>query len=72
MNRFALILVLMLSAIMICTSCKKDKENFRGIEGISFENYPKVDGSTSARALNVMVACKFLSWYLCILAISVI
>jgi len=30
------------------------------IEGINFENYPKVDGSTSASVLNTMVACKLL------------
>jgi len=55
MNRFALVFY----AIIICTSCKKE-DDFKGIEDISFENYPKVDGSTSARALNVMVACKLL------------
>ena len=50
--------VLVSCALIICTSC--DKEDFTGIESISFENYPKVDGSTSVRALNVMVACKLL------------
>jgi phosphate transport system substrate-binding protein len=63
MKRLVLILVLVLSAILICTSCDKEearKENFAGIENISFENYPKVDGSTSANVLNVMVACKLL------------
>jgi len=34
------------------------EENFVGIENISFENYPRVDGSTSANVLNWMVACK--------------
>jgi len=56
-------MVLVLSAILICTSCDKEearKENFTGIENITFENYPKVDGSTSSRVLNVMVACKLL------------
>ena len=38
-----------------------DEEKFVGIENISFENYPKVDGSTSARALNMVVACKLLN-----------
>jgi len=56
MNRF----VLILSAIIISVSCSKKEETFVGIEDISFENYPKVDGSTSARVLNVMVACKLL------------
>ena len=60
MNRFALYTVLVLSAIIVCVSCGKDKEDFNGIEGISFENYPRVDGSTSARALSMMVACKLL------------
>ena len=36
------------------------EDNFVGIENISFENYPKVDGSTSANILNTMVACKLL------------
>ena len=35
-------------------------EEIAGIEGISFENYPKVDGSTSSSPLNRMVACKLL------------
>jgi len=36
------------------------ENNFIGIENISFDNYPKVDGSTSANILNTMVACKLL------------
>jgi len=31
-----------------------------GIEGLSLENYPQVDGATSTRALNNMIACKLL------------
>jgi phosphate transport system substrate-binding protein len=30
------------------------------IEGLTRENYPRVDGATSTRALNVMIACKLL------------
>ncbi len=56
MNRF----VLILAAFILSVSCSKNEETFVGIEDISFENYPKVDGSTSARVLNVMVACKLL------------
>jgi len=56
MNRF----VLLLSALILSVSCSKNEETFVGIEDISFENYPKVDGSTSARVFNVMVACKLL------------
>jgi len=36
------------------------ESNFVGIENISFENYPKVDGSTSTNILNTMIACKLL------------
>ena len=59
MKRLHLIAVSILSAIIICTSCDKE-ENFTGIKDISFENYPKVDGSTSSSVLNMMVACKLL------------
>lgn len=61
MNKFIFITVLVV--IVVCTSCAKDEqeeETFVGIENISFENYPKVDGSTSSSVLNVMVACKLL------------
>ena len=59
MKSFGLITVLVLFALLICTSCNNE-EGFSGIKDISFENYPKVDGSTSASVLNTMVACKLL------------
>ncbi|ANH79743.1 hypothetical protein A8C56_01015 [Niabella ginsenosidivorans] len=55
---------MILLAIVIDAACSKEKpakEHFIGIDGISFENYPKVDGSTSSYVLNMMVACKQLS-----------
>jgi len=55
MNKF----VLILCATILCTGCKKETP-ILGIEGITLKNYPKVDGSTSCRALNQMVACKLL------------
>ena len=62
MYRFTFISVLVLSTMLFCTGCNKceDEDNYLGIEEISFENYPKVDGSTSCRALNQMIACKLL------------
>ena len=36
------------------------EEDNEGIEGISFENYPRVDGATSTNPLNWLVACKLL------------
>ena len=64
MNRFALILGLLATILFVSCNKKEPKgeENFVGIEGITFENYPKVDGSTSTRALNTLVACKLLDY----------
>lgn len=62
-KRVHLTLVSLLFVFILSISCdqeKQDEENFIGIENISFENYPKVDGSTSASILNRMVACKLL------------
>ena len=64
MNRIALVTILVSCAVIINTSCgknePKDKEEIVGIENISFENFPKMDGSTSCKALNEMIACKLL------------
>jgi phosphate transport system substrate-binding protein len=62
-----------LFAAAVFTSCEKDESEeisyeedeseeikFIGIEDISIENYPKVDGATATRALNQMIACKLL------------
>jgi ABC-type phosphate transport system, periplasmic component len=59
MNKIALVACLVFGAMIACVSCNKES-NYAGLEDISFTNYPKVDGSTSARALNQMVACKIL------------
>lgn len=62
MNTIKVAPLLALMVIVICTGCSKQnpKEKIVGISGITFENYPKVDGSTSASVLNTMVACKLL------------
>ena len=62
MNRLVLTIMLVLCAMIFCTSCDKNEPEpeFVGVTGITFENYPKVDGSTSASVLNTMVACKLL------------
>jgi len=43
------------------------QSDFVGLEEVSFDNYPIVDGSTSAKVLNMMIACKLLNvrycWY---------
>ena len=62
MSRVRFIAILFGAVMITGASCKKDKqeEKFLGIDNISFENYPRVDGSTSASALNALIACKML------------
>ena len=60
MNKIALITVLISCAALMCTSCDKEDPVFVGIEGISLENYPRVDGSTSTNPLNHIIAAKLL------------
>jgi len=64
MSRIVLVTVLVSCAVIFSASCgknePKDEGEIVGIEDISFENFPKMDGSTSCRALNQMIACKLL------------
>jgi len=65
MNRVNLITVLVSCTMIICTSCDKSEpksDEIIGIEDISVENYPRVDGSTSTEPLNILIACKLLGW----------
>jgi phosphate transport system substrate-binding protein len=60
MKKFILITVL--SVIFFCIGCKEeDIDNLNSsliIEGLTVDNYPKVDGSTSTEPLNTIIACK--------------
>ena len=63
MNKFFLAFCVMI----VCTGCSNEDtepgiENpiFVEIENISFDNYPRVDGSTSTSILSMMVACNLL------------
>ena len=61
MSRIALVTILISCAAIICTGCDKEKEpKIAEIEGISFDNYPRVNGSTSTVPLNYIVAAKLL------------
>ena len=47
--------------LLVFFSCSKESDNEDStIDNISFENYPRVDGSTSTQPLNTMIACKLL------------
>jgi phosphate transport system substrate-binding protein len=65
MKKYAVIVVLTLFAVFVYTGCKEadddDFDTFKKstiIEGLTVNNYPKVDGSTSAAPLNTIIACK--------------
>ena len=32
------------------------------IDGLTVDNYPRVDGSSSTQPLNTLIACKLLGW----------
>ena len=59
MNRFVILAILF--ATIICTSCEKeDMFDSMYIKGLTLDNYPRVDGSTSTAPLNVIIACELL------------
>jgi len=62
MNRFALITVLLLIAVFICTSCDEEEISTKSpyIEGLTIDNYPIIDGSTSTLPLNTVIACELM------------
>jgi len=62
MNKYLLITVFILS-VVVCTSCDLlYGANIESpiIQGLTLNNYPKVDGSTSTAPLNAIVACGLL------------
>jgi phosphate transport system substrate-binding protein len=62
MNKIILISVLALSAILFCTTCKKEDNQPFKIEGLTLENFPLMDGSTSTDPLVRIIASKLLGY----------
>ena len=62
-----LIRIAIFTVIAVSVSCDKDPSGDFEIVGLTKENYPKVDGSTSAQPLQTLIACKLLGisyeWY---------
>ena len=56
------IIILLVLAVALITACKKDNIHSAqlSIEGLTKENYPKIDGSTSTLPLQQIIACKLL------------
>jgi phosphate transport system substrate-binding protein len=61
MKNVKLLIVFVFLAVM-CTSCRKEKEPASGfkIDGLTVDNFPKIDGSTSTQPLKMLIACKLL------------
>jgi len=65
MRKFALIKVFVFSAILIFVSCEDEKEKkgilqSKFVEGLTINNYPRMDGSTSTLPLNTIIFCELL------------
>lgn len=58
-NLVAIALCLTIAAIF--SGCDKD-DMLIGIDGLTVDNYPRVDGSSSTQPLNTLIACKLLGW----------
>ena len=57
-------LLIILLGITLFSSCEKEDSGFRNfkIEGLTMDNYPIIDCSTSAEPLNNLIACKLLGY----------
>ncbi|MDR2679952.1 MAG: substrate-binding domain-containing protein, partial [Tannerella sp.] len=66
MKNLALLLTVGFLSVMIAGCEKDDYEPFK-ITGLTIDNYPKVDGSTTTLGLQYLIACKLLGypygWY---------
>ena len=61
MKRITVVAVSVLCAMIVCTNCNKDDTDYLfEIEGLTLDNYPRVDGSTSTTPLNYIIASKLL------------
>ena len=58
-----------LAAIALClavagsfSGCDREDDMLFEIDGLTVDNYPRVDGSSSTQPLNTLIACKLLGW----------
>jgi len=51
-----------LAVVTIFSSCDKQDDMLFEIDGLTVENYPRVDGSSSTQPLNTLIACKLFGW----------
>jgi len=64
MNKCAFIIVFAVLVIIVCTTCKNEDNTEKSslespyIEGLTIDNFPKIDNSTSTYPLSLIIACK--------------
>lgn len=51
-----------LAVTTIFSSCDKEDDMLFEIDGLTIDNYPRVDGSSSTEPLNTLIACKLFGW----------
>ncbi|MDR1562733.1 MAG: substrate-binding domain-containing protein [Dysgonamonadaceae bacterium] len=56
-----LLLFSILNCCFLCV-CAGNNNDLTTIDGITAENYPRIDGSTSTEPLNTLIACKLLDY----------
>jgi phosphate transport system substrate-binding protein len=63
MKKLVLLLTAGFLSVML-TSCTKEEDPAQGfkIEGLTIDNFPKIDGSTSNEPLNRIIACRLLGY----------
>ena len=60
MNKYVLTFILSFFVMFFFITCSESDTHSPLIEGLTIQNYPKVDGSTSAAPLNMIIACRLL------------
>lgn len=63
MRKLLVIIILVLTVLAVGTSCEKEPGTESPyIEGLTINNYPVIDGSTSTLPLNTVIACELLGF----------
>ena len=55
-------IALCLAVAAIFSGCDREDDMLFEIDGLTVDNYPRVDGSSSTQPLNTLIACKLLGW----------
>lgn len=56
------VVAICLAVTTFFSSCDKEEDILFKIDGLTVDNYPRVDGSSSTQPLNTLIACKLFGW----------